>query len=250
MSKVILAVGATEADARKAIGIAAGGAVTGSTGAGSAHNHGVTQGTHDHGGVTAATTVTLPAHFGALAAPGVAYHAPFAGGSGPIVPGPMDVYTHFYPRRGVQVTGTAGVVALNVTIHISDTPGNVYSITLPYPGGSTTVMDANPITGDVVSVATDVDPGAGESITVETNQDFGTGSVMTPAAVGVDGVLEAPVATYVGTGGVRPTTVPNGTHVFDTLYTANHTHGVSGGLASVTVDAESAHTHGAGTLTT
>lgn len=220
--------------------------VPSTTGAGSAHSHGVTDPGHGHGGLTTAAGTANPTHFGALAAPGVAYHAPFMGGDGPINTGPVGVFARFYHRRGVQVTGSPGCAAGNVTIHMQDAPGNVYSTTIAFPGGAVTVMDPNPVVGDIIQVTTDFDPGGmADLLTIETNQDFGPGTELTPAALGVDGAVETIVNTHGNTGGVRPTTTPDGTHVYDVLYTAAHTHGVStnSDTTGITLATESAHTH-------
>lgn len=245
------------------------------TGAGTSHNHGVTDAGHDHGAATgagashthsvASATPAITAdkirqqqYLGAVDSPGDNYVAQYAGGSA--IDDAVGPFTQFVPPRTVQIARGGAGVATVYTIDGTDCDGAALQEIIN-SNGAVTVQGTRAF-ATITRVRSDVDPTV--TTDVQTGAGFGLGVAASDIdMVGVDGVKESPTSSHAATGTVIPASPPNATRLYTAQYRvlptaaqaahdhgaatgaeAAHTHAVSSGTTGVTVDAEAAHTHG------
>lgn len=190
------------------------------------HNHAVTDPGHTH-----TVTVRRTDVLGPLAAPGTNYVAQYAAGA------PIDdaagPFVQFIPARTVQVTVGAMAVPMVVTVNGTDINGTALEevINVAAPG---TTQGARAF-ATVTRVRTDVNPG--DTVDVEAGAGVGLSrGLATIHGVSVDGELEAPTSTHVGTGTVVPATPPDGTAVF--AVEASYAVTSASGTTGLTVDTD------------
>ena len=140
-------------------------------------------------------------------------------------------FTKFIPNKSSTSSGGAGV-ATNYTITGTDCDGNALVEVIAVPGAGT--VQGTRAFATITRVQSDLDPTV--TTDVQSGNGFGLGAPFNALdAVGVDGVLEAPVSSHGATGTIVPTTVPNAAHEYTVDYRALPT------------AANAAHDHGAAT---
>lgn len=160
-----------------------------------------------------------------LPAKGVTVHASVAAGA------PVNITTAFtmpFPRRSLQITLGVGGTTPVYTVTGTAPDGTALVKTATFAAASTVDVGAGAdIFETITSVTSDINPG-GTTI-VKTGDGFGIGAFDTVDVFSCDGVVESVAVTSTATGGVKPTTAPNGTHCYSARASlaVAHTHTLS-----------------------
>lgn len=160
-------------------------------------------------------TTTIPGAL--LPAKGVSVHAQVAAGAAVNV---STAFTVPYPRRALEIVlGATSVPSVVYTVKGTRVDGVAQTLTCTAAGAGTyEVGDGAQPFETVTSLTSDIDPGG--TTDLKTADGFGVGEpfVGTPV-VSADGVVDAtPTALNAAWGGVKPTTIPNGTHAYGVRY--------------------------------
>jgi len=152
-----------------------------------------------------------------LPAKGVSVHAQVAAGAAVNV---ATAFTVPFPRRALEIVlGVGGVNPVVFTVVGTKVDGSAATLTKSCAGAGTyEVGDGAQAFETVTSLTSDVDPGG--TTDLKTADGFSVGEVFTGTPlVSVDGVVDtSPTALNGAWGGVKPATIPNGTHAYAVRY--------------------------------